>query len=217
MTKFQKTLEVNGQHCVYNQVTGWTDWPATARGVAHKQLPSCTAHSTKWLQPDVHTVTVELNLINMLDPIQKHFGYKDTVAIMAIVQPESGRIIYAWSEFPHPVWFDSSKEGLDPTAQNWSRSDLDGLVRFWANASCPEANSCARIIGPSSGRMQPACTSFPLSDSLKSSTDSPDHTVQNQPRFYCVLADYVRFWPKKSSPEASQCARIIWPALGQHF
>ena len=41
-------------------------------------------------------------------------------------------------------------------------SDLDGLVRFLPNASGPEARWCARIIGPGSGRMRPACCLFPI-------------------------------------------------------
>ena len=47
--------------------------------------------------------------------------------------------------------------------------------------------------------------------------DVLDNTVQNQPRPNLVLADCVRFRPNRPSPEASQCARIIWPASGQCF
>ena len=53
--------------------------------------------------------------------------------------------------------------------QYWPGSDLDGLVRFWPNASGPKACQCARITGSGSGRMPPACyhyTSFPISDSV---------------------------------------------------
>ena len=52
---------------------------------------------------------------------------------------------------------------------------------------------------------------------LHPSTDSSDHTVQNQLRLVLVLADCVRFWSNGSSPEASQCAKIIRPASGQCF
>ena len=41
--------------------------------------------------------------------------------------------------------------------------------------------------------------------------------MQNQPGSDLVLADCVRFWPNRSIPEASQCARIIPPASGQCF
>ena len=50
---------------------------------------------------------------------------------------------------------------------------------------------------------------------LRSSTDGLDHTVQNQPGSNLVLADCVRFWPNRSSLEASWCARIIQPAWKQ--
>ena len=39
---------------------------------------------------------------------------------------------------------------------NWPRSNLDGLVRFWPDASGPKVSRCARIVRPGSGRMQPA-------------------------------------------------------------
>ena len=52
---------------------------------------------------------------------------------------------------------------------------------------------------------------------LRSSTESPDHIVQNQPRSSLVLADCVRFGPNGSSPEASRCARIIWRDSSQCF
>ena len=52
---------------------------------------------------------------------------------------------------------------------------------------------------------------------VRSSTDVPDRTVQNQPGSNLVLADCVRFWPNGSNPEASWCARIIWPTSGQCF
>ena len=63
------------------------------------------------------------------------------MAITASVQPESGRIVYAGSDFPHPFQLRFSKEGLDHIVQNRPRSDLDGLaVRFWPNASGLEAS-----------------------------------------------------------------------------
>ena len=49
---------------------------------------------------------------------------------------------------------------------------------------------------------------------LRSSTDGLDHIVQNHPGSDLVPADWVRFWLNRSSLEASQCARIIWPASG---
>ena len=40
-------------------------------------------------------------------------------------------------------------------------TDLDGPVRFWPNASGPEASQCARLIGHGSGGTQPAGYQFP--------------------------------------------------------
>ena len=141
------------------------------------------------------------------------------------MQPESGQIgpdrIYAGSGFPHPIRFRFSKEGLDHTVQNRPGSDLDGLVRFQPNASGLEASRCAGIIGPGfSGFWQDATNPLPVSHfqtRMRSSTDGPDQTVQNQTGSDLVLADCVRFWPNGSGPEASQCAKIIRPASGQCF
>ena len=61
------------------------------------------------------------------------------MAITASMQPESGQIVYARSDFPHLIRFLSSKEGPDHIVQNQSGSDLDYLVRFWPIASGLEA------------------------------------------------------------------------------
>ena len=88
-------------------------------------------------------------------------------------------------DFRHPIRFRSSKEGPDHFVPDWPRSDLDVLVRFWPNASGPEASRCARIIGAwfLAERNRPA-TSFPLSIQrigLHSYTEGPDRIVQNHP------------------------------------
>ena len=80
------------------------------------------------------------------------------------------------------------KVGTDHTVQNWNRSNLDGLVRVWPNASGLEASRCARIIRTSF--WHEATSSLPVSHfqtQLHSSTDGPDHVVQNQPRL-------ILFW-----------------------
>ena len=105
-------------------------------------------------------------------------------------------------------------EGVDHIVQNRPGSDLDGLVRVWPNVSGLEASWSAGIIWP--GFWQDATGPLPVSDFLtwlRSSTDVPDNTVQNQLGSDLVLADCVRFWPNGSGPpEASQCGRIIRPA-----
>ena len=126
------------------------------------------------------------------------------------------------SDFPHPIQFCSVffffffffQEGMDHIVQNRPRSDQDGLVSVRPNASCLEASCCTGIIGP--GFLQYTTDPLPVShfqNRFCSSTDVPDNIVQNHPGSNLVLADCVRFWPKGSGPEASQCARIIWPML----
>ena len=107
---------------------------------------------------------------------------------------------------------------MDHTVQNWPRSDLNGLVRVWPKASGLEASQCAGIIGP--GFWQDATNLLPVSHFqtwLHSSTDVPDHTVQNQPRSDLILAGCIRSLPNWSGPEASGCVRIIRPASGPPF
>ena len=71
------------------------------------------------------------------------------MAITASVQPESGRIVYAGSDFPHPFQFHYSKEGMGHAAQNQPRSHLDSLTVVWINSSGLKASQCAGITGPS--------------------------------------------------------------------
>ena len=152
--------------------------------------------------------------VNMPDPIRKRFGYGQFWPL----QPVCSQIVYARSYFPHPFQLHFSKEGTDHIMQNQPRSDLDGLVRVWPNASGLEASWCAGIIWP--GFWQDATGPLPVScfqTWFHSSTDVPDNIVQNQPRSSLVLADCVRFGPNGSSPEVSQCARNIRPASGQCF
>ena len=104
------------------------------------------------------------------------------------MQPELGwtyHIIYNRSSFSHSMWFRSSKEGSDHIVPNQPGSNLDGLVRFWPNASGLEANRCARIISPGSGRTQPAHYHLP-SFRLRSILPS------RQPGSYC--ANLARIW-----------------------
>ena len=134
------------------------------------------------------------------------------MAITASLQPESGRIVYAGSDFPDPLHFRFSEESMDRTVQNRSRSDLDGLAKVWLNSCGLKASWCSGTIWP--GFRQDATGPLPVSHfqiRLHSFTNVPDNIVQNQPGSDLVLADCVRFWPNRSGPEASWCARIIWP------
>ena len=115
-------------------------------------------------------------------------------AIAASVQPKSARIILdAGSDFPHPIQFRFSKEGMDHIVQNRPGSDLDGLIRVWPNTSGLEASWCARTIWP--GFWRDATCLLPVSHFQtrfrSSSTDVRDNIVQNQPGSVLVLADGV--------------------------
>ena len=76
------------------------------------------------------------------------FWLRPVMAITASVQPESGRIVYAESNFPHPFQLRFSKEDMDHIVQNRHGSDPNGLEGIWPNASGLEASQCARIIRP---------------------------------------------------------------------
>ena len=146
------------------------------------------------------------------------FWLQPVLAVTASVQPESGRIVNAGSDFPHPFQLRFSKEGIDHVMQNRPGSDLDGLVRVWPNTSGLEASWSAGFIGP--GFWQDTTDPLPVSHfqtRFRSSADVPDIIVQNQPGSDLVLADCVRVWPNGSGPEESQRARMIRPASVQCF
>ena len=97
----------------------------------------------------------------MPDLVWKHFGYGQLWPLWPACSQIGLDHVYARSNFLHPIRFHSCKEGPDHTVQNRPRSNLDGLVRLGPDGSGPETSQCARIIGPSSGRMQLACYQFP--------------------------------------------------------
>ena len=113
------------------------------------------------------------------------------MAITASVQPESGRIVYAGSDYPHPFHLHFSKEGMGHIVRDQPKSGLDGLVRVWAKRIWPEAILCAGIIGP--GFWQDATGPLPVSHfqaRFRSPTDVPDNIVQNQPGSDLVLSGF---------------------------
>ena len=121
------------------------------------------------------------------------------------MQDPTSRIRFS-SIFPKKTWITLCK------------TDLDGLVRVWPDVSGLEASRGGGIIWP--GFWQDATGLLLVSHfqtRLRSSTDVPDNSIQNHPRAGLVLADCAGFWPNGSSPEVSQCARIILPASGQYF
>ena len=141
------------------------------------------------------------------------FWLRPVVAVTANVQPESGRIVLAVSDFPHPFQFRFSKEGMDRIAQNRPGSHLDGLVRVWPNASTQEAAGEHESSGPVSGRTQPARYQFPSFRLGCVLPDVPDKTVQNQPGSDLALVDCVRFCPNGSGPEQADVQELSGPLL----
>ena len=126
----------------------------------------------------LHDQTATAYPLKMSDPIQKRFLLRLVMAITANLQPESGRIVYAGSDFPHPFQPRFSKEGMDHIVQNRPGSDLDGLVRVWLNAYGLETRWCAGISKP--GFCQNATGPLPVSHfqtRFCSSTDVPDNIV----------------------------------------
>ena len=134
--------------------------------------------------------------------------------VTASVQPESARIVYATSDFPHPFQFRSSKEGIDRIAQNRPGSDQDGHVMACSNASVLEASRSAGIIGP--GLWQDATGLLPVfhfQTRFRSSTDVPDNSLQNQSGSDLVLVDCVRFWPNGSRLDANRILHVHWEVM----
>ena len=122
------------------------------------------------------------------------FWLRPVMAITASVQPESGRIVYCRIRLPASVSAPFFQRGVDHIVQNRARSDLDGLVRVWPNASGLEASRCAGITGPGFWQDSPARYQFPtLQTRLRSSTDVPDVLCKTRPDPDLVLADCVRF------------------------
>ena len=69
--------------------------------------------------------------------------------VMAIVQSESGQIIYARSNFPHLIWFCFSKEGL---AYCITKNNFVVRMKFCFQPSLPSRNGIGKY---SNARMGP--------------------------------------------------------------
>ena len=118
-----------------------------------------------------------------------------SILIMASVQPKLGQI---------NCWLPAS-----------DLVQLDGLVRFWPDASGLEASLCAGIVRPGSGRTHWAryqFSTFRLGSFLPQAAWIILCKTSLEPVWFWLT---VRFWPERSGPEANWCARTIWPASGQ--
>ena len=151
--------------------------------------------------------------VNMPDPIQKRFGYGQLWPLRpacsqnwpgSYMPDPTSRICFD-SIFPKKAWTTLLRTDPDPI---WMvRSGFGQTHLVWKQA-------VQESPGPVSDRTQPVSH---FQTRFRFSTEVPDNIMQNQPGSDLVLADCVRFWPSGSSPEASQCARIIRPASGQCF
>ena len=139
------------------------------------------------------------------------------MAIVANKQPELGRILYAGSNFPHPIQFCPSKEGPDHSVRN----GLDLIWMAWSGFGqmhlVQMQTGVTESLGPTSGRMQSASyqfTTFTLACILPQTAWIILCKTSLGPVWFWLI---VRFGPNRSSMKASQRARIIGPTSGQHF
>ena len=102
---------------------------------------------------------------------------------------------------------------LQPVMQKpaWIQSGWSGQVLakcIWSGSQLVCKNHWAQFWHKTTGLLP----GFHFQIQLRSFTDGPDHSVQNQPKSDLMLAECVRFWPNGSGLEleASQCARLIW-------
>ena len=88
------------------------------------------------------------------------FWLRLVMAVTASVRSESGRIVYAGSDFPHPIQLRFSKEGMDHIV--WT--DLDpiwvALSGFGETHLVWKQVGMQQSSGPVSGRRQPARYQF---------------------------------------------------------
>ena len=116
----------------------------------------------------------------------------------------------------HLIQFRSAKEGLCHSVENQPGSNLDGLVRFWPNASGPEASLCARIIRPWSDKNQSAHYQFPTFRLSRIFPQAPCNKVCK------TSTDMIWFWLivlglGRMDTVQSGSKNHIWPASGQYF
>ena len=136
------------------------------------------------------------NPVNMLDPIWKCFGCGQLWPLRPACSKNRTRY-NAGSDFPHPIWFCSSKEGLDHIVQNWPGSNLDGpsqvlAKRNWSRSKPVHKNHWARFWQTTTG---------PLPDShfqtwLQVFFHRRHRSYCAKPAQICFGTDCVMFWPQ---------------------
>ena len=123
--------------------------------------------------------------------------------------PDLTSCISFGSILPKMVWIRLCKTGPDPIWVAWSGIGQTDLAL--------ETSRCARIIGSASGKTQPARYKFPT---FRLSCVLPQMSriilCKTSPDVIWFQLT-IRFWPNRSGPEASRCARIIGHASGQRL
>ena len=123
-----------------------------------KCLDACELGTWAWWFPLRQPGTrIFKKTVNMLDPIQQHFGYGQLWLACSqnwarLCKPDPTSHIWFSSVFPKKAWTILCKTDLDPIWKAWSRFGQMHLV--WKQASVEES------LGPISGRTQLAHCQF---------------------------------------------------------
>ena len=142
------------------------------------------------------------------------FWLRPDMAITINMQPESGRILYAGSDFLHLIRFRSAKEGSTMTCKNRPGSYFVGLVRFLPDTSDLKVIQCTRINGTGCGKTHPARYQFqifrlgcvlPQTAQIISCKTSPGSDL--------ILVDCVRLWPNGSCRKQTSVHESSGPLL----
>ena len=114
------------------------------------------------------------------------------MAITASVEPESGRIVYAGSDFPIPIRFRFFVFCFSPKKAQTLLCKTDPDLIWMALSGFSQTHRVRKQAGVQessglvSGRMSPISH---FQTRMRSSTDGPHHLVQNHPGSDLLLAD----------------------------
>ena len=151
------------------------------------------------------------NPVNRPDPIRKRFGYGQFMAITASVQPESGRIVYAGSDFSHPFQprFFRRRYGSYCGEPTRIRSGWPGQVL---------AKRICSVLSPQTSRIILCKTSLgPIQFWLTVPGFGPNGSGPEASQ--CVQENHpARFWPtfpSRSGPDANRIRHVYWANFPQ--
>ena len=150
----------------------------------------------------------------MPDLIQKRFGYSQLWSLQSVCRqiqtgsymPDPTSCVCFGSVLSKKAWIILCKNGPDPIWMAWSGFCQTHLVQKQTGVQESSDLVLADCNWPT--------TSFPRLDMVAFFHRRPWSCGAKPAWIWFVLADCVRFGPNRSVPEASQCARIIWPTSG---